>query len=281
MSAPDYAAIWRESFKDGNGSMNYYRLEDAAQAYDASENIWRDGYARAAQLPCHAGDSILDIGCGPGILSIPLAEKGCHVTVVDPSSAMLRFLSRHCQEKGLSVTQICSTWEDAAFSDGTVFDYVIASYSLGMPDIEMALKKMDALARKRVYVYWFSGCTGWERVTTDLLPITGRGEQPYRPKADILYGVLTTAGISPDLHWLQGTSFNRTFPDRRGALLDVRKRLGVSDDRFDEIIEHYLDSGGVYCETETGWMYKDSTCYVCLSWHPTGGSWGSRSRWEI
>ncbi len=38
------------------------------------------------------GKRILDIGSGPGVLAIPLAEAGARVTAVDPSSAMLKIL---------------------------------------------------------------------------------------------------------------------------------------------------------------------------------------------
>ncbi len=267
---PNYAEIWRDSFKDGNGSMELYQEEETAKSYDASATIWQDGYARTEDLPCAPGDRVLDIGCGPGVLSVPLAERGCDVTVVEPSTAMLRLLSEHCCEKGLHISQIHSTWEDAVLPDDISYDYVIASYSLGMSDIEAALKKMNDVAGKRVFLYWFCGITGWERITADLLPKLGRGEQPYRPKTDILYGVLAQMGIAADVQWLEGTKFDRTFPDRQGALEDLRKRFGVTDVRHDDLFEDYLDHGGVYRATADGWLYMDSTRYVCISWKPTG-----------
>ncbi len=36
-----------------------------------------------------SGSSVLDIGAGPGTLSVPLALSGCSVTVVEPSSPMI------------------------------------------------------------------------------------------------------------------------------------------------------------------------------------------------
>ena len=43
--------------------------------------------------------SILDIGCGPGTLAIPLAKKAKSVTALDISSEMLKCLKSQCRKK--------------------------------------------------------------------------------------------------------------------------------------------------------------------------------------
>ena len=55
--------------------------------------------------PEAAGGRALDIGCGSGFQSIPLAELGYHVTGVDLSKTLLDELGRHAAD--LSIETVC------------------------------------------------------------------------------------------------------------------------------------------------------------------------------
>ena len=266
MEAPDYSRIWECCFS-GHAGMQQYQQPDTARRYDASRTIWEDGYDRAEKFNFSADSSVLDIGCGPGVLSIPLAKRVKSVTVVEPSLPMLDILTSHCEELGISnIRQFNSTWEDVVLPDGSLFDYVIASYSLGMPDIRKAIEKMNRYAVKKVYLFWFSGVTTWEKISNDLMPLVWGRSPEYKPKADIIYGVLCQIGIPADITHLSGTGFDKSFNDRNEAIKDLRTRLGVDDDQFDCLFERYLDESGVYVPENGLWRYRDRTNYVCISW---------------
>jgi SAM-dependent methyltransferase len=49
------------------------------------------------------GDAAMDLGCGPGLLSIPFAQAGLNVTGVDPEPAMLEAAEDAARESGVSV----------------------------------------------------------------------------------------------------------------------------------------------------------------------------------
>jgi len=74
---------------------------------------------------------VLDVGCGSGPLFAPLAERGVHVTGIDPAPAMVALARREAQRHPGSVTVEERGWEtieehdayDAALALG-VFDYV-------------------------------------------------------------------------------------------------------------------------------------------------------------
>jgi len=96
------------------------------------------------------GSRILDIGAGPGPLAVPLAERGCQVTAVEPSPVMREALAEHMNERNIrNIRVIPKRWEEVGPDElGEQFDTVIASYSLVMLDMGDAVAKMDAVSRE-------------------------------------------------------------------------------------------------------------------------------------
>jgi len=89
---------------------------------------------------------VLDIGCGPGTLTLPLSKLGAEVTALDISSGMLDRLKDAVKKESLPVDIIeCSWWtadiDELGFRNE--FDLVIASMTPGVKDIESFDKMMD------------------------------------------------------------------------------------------------------------------------------------------
>ncbi len=77
------------------------------------------------------GKTALDIGCGPGSLSLCLARQGVRVTALDYSPAMIQILQHACAANDrLHVSPYLIDW--ARFSTKDRFDLVIASH---FPDV--------------------------------------------------------------------------------------------------------------------------------------------------
>jgi 2-polyprenyl-6-hydroxyphenyl methylase/3-demethylubiquinone-9 3-methyltransferase len=81
----------------------------------------RDG----KRLDALAGLRILDIGCGGGILSEPLARLGAIVVGADPAAANIAAAQLHATEAGVTVDYRASTAEALADA-GERFDVVLA-----------------------------------------------------------------------------------------------------------------------------------------------------------
>jgi 2-polyprenyl-6-hydroxyphenyl methylase/3-demethylubiquinone-9 3-methyltransferase len=79
----------------------------------------------AKQLDCLSGLRLLDIGCGGGILSEPLARIGAEVVGADPSEANIGVAQGHAEETGVTVDYRVTTAEDLADA-GERFDVVLA-----------------------------------------------------------------------------------------------------------------------------------------------------------
>jgi len=92
--------------------------------------------------------SVLDIGCGPGTLSIPLAKRVRHVSALDFSPKMLQIIREHTLKEGITNIALHKlSWEDDWDAKGLeVHDVAIASRSLGVTDLRAALDKLNRFA---------------------------------------------------------------------------------------------------------------------------------------
>jgi 2-polyprenyl-6-hydroxyphenyl methylase/3-demethylubiquinone-9 3-methyltransferase len=77
------------------------------------------------KLDCLKGLRILDIGCGAGILSEPLARLGADVIGIDPAEENIEIAKAHADESGVEVDYRATTAEDLA-AGGERFDIVLA-----------------------------------------------------------------------------------------------------------------------------------------------------------
>jgi 2-polyprenyl-6-hydroxyphenyl methylase/3-demethylubiquinone-9 3-methyltransferase len=77
------------------------------------------------KLNCLEGLRILDIGCGAGILSEPLARLGGEVTGIDPASENIEIAAAHAQDSGVDVDYRATAAEELA-ANKEQFDIVLA-----------------------------------------------------------------------------------------------------------------------------------------------------------
>jgi 2-polyprenyl-6-hydroxyphenyl methylase/3-demethylubiquinone-9 3-methyltransferase len=80
----------------------------------------RDPHVRAPL----AGLRLLDIGCGGGLLSEPMARLGAEVVGIDPSEANIKTAMVHAEESGLSIDYRATTVEALA-ERGEQFDIIL------------------------------------------------------------------------------------------------------------------------------------------------------------
>jgi len=90
----------------------------------------RDAITSGLQLPVShtsmrplAGVSILDIGCGGGLVAEPLARMGATVTGIDPSPETIAAARTHATAQGLSIDYRACRAEDLA-ADSQTYDVV-------------------------------------------------------------------------------------------------------------------------------------------------------------
>jgi ubiquinone/menaquinone biosynthesis C-methylase UbiE len=192
-------------------------------------------------MKIHRGARILDIGAGPGTLTVPLARRGCEVTAVEPSLPMIRALEEYQEtEKARNIRVINKKWEDVTHSElGDPFDIVIASYSLSMTDIDQAVRKINDICSGTVYLFWFLTPSPSSMVMYHLWPKIHNAPYYYEPMADCLLMALLQMGIYPSFEVMKSSHKHRylTIGD---AVSDFHRRMNCSNAEQDKIIRDYI-----------------------------------------
>jgi 2-polyprenyl-6-hydroxyphenyl methylase/3-demethylubiquinone-9 3-methyltransferase len=110
---------------DARGPMAaLHKLNPVRLAYirdKAAQRFARD----PKKLDCLAGLRMLDIGCGCGILSEPLARLGAQMIGADPSAENIAVASAHAKQSGVAVDYRGTTAEELADANER-FDLVLA-----------------------------------------------------------------------------------------------------------------------------------------------------------
>jgi 2-polyprenyl-6-hydroxyphenyl methylase/3-demethylubiquinone-9 3-methyltransferase len=110
---------------DPHGKMRMlHRFNPVRLAY-IKETACRQFGRNVKALDALSGLRILDIGCGAGILSEPLARLGAEVVGADPSSANIAAAKLHAEQAGLAIDYRAST-AGALADRGERFDIVLA-----------------------------------------------------------------------------------------------------------------------------------------------------------
>ncbi|HXE46264.1 MAG TPA: methyltransferase domain-containing protein [Conexibacter sp.] len=107
----------------------------AARGYDAAQPGWGRVIDHSLELLALApGHSVLDVGCGPGILSVlaaPQVSPGGSVTGVDVAEGMLAVAREKAAEQGVgdAVAFQLGDMHELPFADDS-FDAVVCSYAM-------------------------------------------------------------------------------------------------------------------------------------------------------
>ena len=118
--------------------------------------------------------TVLDIGCGPGDVSMWAAKRAKHVTSLDHAGKMLDFLKEDSVKRGLTnISYVQSAWDDVLATDVAMHDVVIASRSIGtMHDKKAALSRIALCTRQ--YAYITIGCKVKTPVARSIDKILGK-----------------------------------------------------------------------------------------------------------
>ena len=160
------------------------------------------GVAPDAHRP-FSGLRFLDIGCGGGILSEPVARLGADLVAVDPSETNIGVARTHADAAGLAIDYRATTAE-ALMRAGETFDVILNMEVVEhVPDVDAYLAACSAMVRpggvmivstiNRTAKAWALAIVGAERILRWLPPGTHAYDRLVRP--DELERALTDHGM--------------------------------------------------------------------------------------
>lgn len=136
-----------------------------AKTYDskAARNPYAERFLELAGV--QPGETVLDMGCGTGALSVPLATTGNKVVAADFSDGMLEVLTENlaaAAEQSTEDTVIVQnvrtlhmSWDDDWATHGigeNSVDVAFASRSIATADLRDSLARLTSVARRRVCI---------------------------------------------------------------------------------------------------------------------------------
>jgi 2-polyprenyl-6-hydroxyphenyl methylase/3-demethylubiquinone-9 3-methyltransferase len=118
-----FGALAREWWNPDGPFGALHRLNPVRLQY-IRDLVGKERDSAAARKPL-AGWDVLDLGCGGGLASAPLARMGAKLTAIDASEDAIGAAHAHAEETGLEIDFRCTTAEALA-ETGARFDLVAA-----------------------------------------------------------------------------------------------------------------------------------------------------------
>ncbi|MDO4627472.1 MAG: methyltransferase domain-containing protein [Pasteurellaceae bacterium] len=151
----DFAQLYRNHFQLANRQPKQPQdWDQKALKMQTSEFDLNNDYVQSfvSRMTLSPNDTLLDVGCGGGAISLATADKIQHVFALDYSQGMLDLLQRRMDQRAIhNITPILKNWE-SDWADVPKCDIAVSSRSSMVGDLQQALNKLNAKARKAVYM---------------------------------------------------------------------------------------------------------------------------------
>ncbi|RXJ86297.1 class I SAM-dependent methyltransferase [Arcobacter sp. CECT 8985] len=218
-------------------------------------SIYNDEFLK--NLDLHGIDSLLDVGCGVGNLSLKLAKKLKNVYSLDYSTKMLELLKQNAKEQNIkNITTINSSWYDN-WDNIPNADLVIASRSMEVKDMKEALSKLNEKANKKVVISYKKGGSFVSDEILDAL------KKDIVKKPDYIYvvNILYSMGINASVNFINSEGRNTIYSSKENFIQSIKWSIGELDEQEIKNLEEYYDS-----LSEERKNKKEFVQWAMLSW---------------
>lgn len=206
--------------------------------------------------------SVLDVGGGSGLMSVPIAQKVRHVTVLDISNGMLNLLKSKTQSQGISnISLINKNWyEIDVQSEIKPHDVVLASRFLPMGSkLRVSLENLNSVAKKYCYVTWRA--QSFDSIEAESCRLLGKEYTPY-PEYPVIYNCLYQLGIKANIEIFKSQS-HMYFQDLDDAVRYF-SRNSLPDDA--DLAKYKTFIKSLLVERNDGFYRDSATDWALISW---------------
>lgn len=227
----------------------------------------KDDYQDALfdKLILDKNDTVLDVGCGEGSITIPIAKKVKKVIGVDSSPKMLEYLEKRAIENDVeNIETILKPIEEITYEDIGDVDVVVCSRSLnGIIPIDKTLEELNKIANKYVFITIFGPEN--KKIEKDFENEIGIKTEDF-PDYNYFFNIMFNLGIYANIERFDLNNY-REYDSIDEAAGNGKFRTDLYNDNEKELLKEYLKKVLTYNEeTEKYYNVKDKADWILIWW---------------
>ena len=227
----------------------------------------KDDYQDALfdKLILDENDSVLDVGCGEGSVTIPIARRVKKVIGLDSSPKMLEYLEKRALDNKIdNIESILKPIEEIKYDEIGDVDVVVCSRSLnGIIPIREVLMELDKIANKYVFITIFGPEN--KKIEKDFDKELGVKTEDF-PDYNYFFNILFNMGIYANIERFDLNNY-REYDSIEDAMDNGKFRLDLYSDDEKALLKEYLERI-LTKDEKTGKYYnvKDKADWIMVWW---------------
>lgn len=231
----DWESFWAEKLKD-KVNKNW---DKAAPGF--FKRTRKDDYQDALfdKLILNENDTVLDVGCGEGSVTIPIAKRVKKVIGIDSSPKMLEYLEKRASKQNIdNIETVLKPIEEISYEDIEDVDVVVCSRSLnGIIPIRKVLTELDNIANKYVFITIFGPEN--KKIEKDFDIEIDRKTEDF-PDYNYFFNILFNMGIYANIERFDLKNY-REYDSIADAMDNGKFRLDLYSDEEKKLLKKYLE----------------------------------------
>ena len=255
----DWVKFWEEKLANKNDK----DWDKAAPGF--FKRTRKEDYQTALfdKLILDENDTVLDVGCGEGSVTIPIAKRVKKVIGLDSSPKMLEYLENRADENNIeNIETVLKPIEEIRYEEIGDVDVVVCSRSLnGIIPINNVLAQLNKIANKYVFITIFGPEN--KKIEKDFDKELGIKTEDF-PDYNYFFNILFNMGIYANIERFDLNNY-REYSSIDEAMDNGKFRLDLYSDEEKELLRKYLERI-LTCKNGKYFNVKDKADWIMVWW---------------